>query len=63
MNLTEEQLNVIFKKLDANQSNSIQYQEFLRAACDKKILLTKENLKNTFLALCEGEEREYMRKY
>ena len=60
VNLSDEELNIIFKKLDANQSNSIQYQEFLRAACDKKTLLSQENLKNTFLALCEGEEREYV---
>ena len=56
--LSNEEFNNIFKLLDANQSDYIEYQEFLRAACDKKSLLTEENLKNTFLALSGGEEKE-----
>ena len=60
VNLSDEELNIIFKKIDSDQNHSIQYQEFLRAACDKKTLLSQENLKNAFLALCENEEREYI---
>ena len=60
IDLPEEQLDVDFKILDANQSNAIEYQEFLRAACDRNALLTEENLKNTFLALSGGEGKEFI---
>ena len=58
INLSNEELDNIFKLLDANQSDYIEYQEFLRAACDKKSLLTEENLKNTFIALSGWKEKE-----
>jgi len=58
--LNEQEIDKIFKLIDANQSSIIEYQEFLRAACDKKILLTENNLKSAFLALCEGEEKEFI---
>ena len=58
--LTDIEFNEIFKILDSNQSNNIEYQEFLRASCDRNSLLSKENLKNTFLALNEGQEKEFI---
>jgi Ca2+-binding EF-hand superfamily protein len=58
--LTDIEFNDIFKILDSNQSNNIEYQEFLRASCDRNLLLSKENLKNTFLALNEGQEKEFI---
>ncbi len=58
--LNEQEIDKIFKLVDANQSSIIEYQEFLRAACDKNILLTENNLKSAFLALCEGEEKEFI---
>ena len=60
--LSSEELDDIFKILDANQTNKVEYQEFLRAACDKKTLLTEDNLKNAFLALKGGEEKDYIIK-
>ena len=60
INLSDENLNDIMKYIDSNQNAQIEYQEFLRALCDKKSLLTKENLKNAFLALTEGEEKEFI---
>ena len=60
IDLPEEQFDNIFKILDSNQNDIIEYQEFLRAMCDKDLLLTEENLKNTFLALCCGEEKEFI---
>ena len=46
--------------MDSNQNAIIEYQEFLRATCDRNSLLSKENLKNTFMALTEGEEKNYI---
>ena len=60
INLSDEELDLVFKILDANQSNAIEYQEFLRATCDKNSLLTEENLKNTFLVLSEGKGKEFI---
>ena len=60
INLSEEDLDKVFKLLDANQNNTIEYQEFLRASCDKNSLLTEENIKNTFLTLTGGEEKEFI---
>ena len=60
--LNEEELDEIFSIIDANKSGAIEYQEFLRAACDKKLLFTEENLKNAFLMLNEGKEKEYIDK-
>ena len=58
--LSKEGLDTIFKLTDSNQNNKIEYQEFLRVTCDKNSLLSDENLKNTFIALKEGEEREFI---
>ena len=60
IHLSDEEFNKIFKLLDANKSDFIEYQEFLRAACDKNALLSEDNLKNAFLALSGGEEKEFI---
>ena len=60
IDLPEELFNEIFLLLDSNQNDIIEYQEFLRATCNKITLLTNSNLKNTFLALCGGEEKEFI---
>ena len=60
INLPQEQFDNIFKILDGNQNNIIEYQEFLRAMCDKESLLTENNLRNTFLALSGGEDKEFI---
>ena len=62
VDLSEEKFNELFKILDANQNEIIEYQEFLRATCDKNALLTEENLRNTFLAISGGEEKEFINK-
>ena len=60
INLSDEELELVFKILDANQSNAIEYQEFLRATCDKNSLLTEENLKNTFFFFFQGKGKEFI---
>ena len=60
IDLSEEGLDEIFKIIDSNRNNKIEYQEFLRVACDKNTLLSDENLRNSFLALNEGEEKEFI---
>ena len=60
IDMLEDEYDNIFRQLDGNQNDIIEYQEFLRATCDKNSLLTEENLKNTFLALSAGEEKEFI---
>mgnify|MGYP002624804685 CR=1 FL=1 len=60
ISLSIKELNDILKIIDSNQNAIIEYQEFLRATCDRNSLLSKENLKNTFMALTEGDDRNYI---
>ena len=60
ISLNMKELNDILKLIDSNQNTIIEYQEFLRATCDRDSLLSKENLKNTFMALIEGAEKNYI---
>ena len=60
IDLNQELLNNVFILLDSNKNDIIEYQEFLRATCDKKTLLTESNLKNTFLAISGGKEKEFI---
>lgn len=46
---TSDELNNIIQILDTDKNDKIQYQEFLRAMCDKKDLFNDDNLKSTFL--------------
>ena len=43
-----EELKNILSVLDSDGNNSIEYQEFLRAMCDKKELFSDKNLKSAF---------------
>jgi len=60
ISLNMKELNDILKLIDSNQNTIIEYQEFLRATCDRDSLLSKENLKNTFMILIEGSEKNYI---
>ena len=44
----EEEAKKIFENLDSDGNNYIEYEEFIRAAIDKKIFLTEEALKLAF---------------
>ncbi len=44
----DEMADVIFERLDGDNNGYIEYEEFLRACIDKKMLMTKENLKYAF---------------
>ena len=63
IDLPDEEFNNIFDQLDANKSGFIEYQEFLRTACDRDSLLSEENLKNTFLVLSGREDKKYIDAY
>ena len=62
VDISDEKFNELYKILDANQNDLIEYQEFLRVTCDKNSLLTEENLRNTFLAISGREEKEFINK-
>ena len=50
--ISDEELNKIFETVDENGTGFIEYQEFLRNACDIKTLLSEKNVKNVFHAVC-----------
>ena len=50
--INDEELNRIFETVDENGTGLIEYQEFIRNACDIKKLLSESNLKNVFHAIC-----------
>ena len=50
--VSDEELNKIFETVDENGTGLIEYQEFLRNACDIKTLLSEKNVKNVFHAIC-----------
>ena len=50
--ISDEELNKIFETVDENGTGFIEYQEFLRNACDIKTLLSEKNVKNVFHAIC-----------
>jgi Ca2+-binding EF-hand superfamily protein len=50
--INEEELDKIFETVDENGTGLIEYQEFIRNACDIKKLLSESNLKNVFHAIC-----------
>ena len=60
IHLSSNGLDTVFSKVDANKNNKIEYQEFLRSACDRNSLLTEENLKNAFMTLSGGEGKEFI---
>ena len=44
----DEMADIIFERLDGDNNGYIEYEEFLRACIDKKIIMTKENLSYAF---------------
>ena len=48
INATDEQIQNIFDALDSDGNNSIEYQEFLRALCNKETLYSDKNLKAVY---------------
>ena len=50
---TEEDIDRIIEASDSDGNNSIEYQEFLRAMCNKEALHSDENLKSVFDAIDE----------
>ena len=54
--ISEKQLDYVFETVDNNGSGFIEYQEFIRNACDIKKLLSKANLKNVFLSISGNKE-------
>jgi Ca2+-binding EF-hand superfamily protein len=56
INVTDEELDKIFNTVDENGTGFIEYQEFIRNACDIKALLNESNLKNAFHAISGNKE-------
>ena len=54
--ITDEELDKIFETVDENGTGFIEYQEFIRNACDIQALLSESNLKNVFHAICGDKE-------
>jgi len=54
--ITDEELDKIFNTVDENGTGFIEYQEFIRNACDIQSLLSESNLKNVFHAICGDKE-------
>ena len=56
VDITDEELKHIFDSIDENGSGLIEYQEFIRNACDIKTLMSESNLKNVFHAICGDKD-------
>ena len=54
--ISDKNLDKIFECADDNGSGFIEYQEFIRNACDIKNLLSESNLKNAFHAISGNKE-------
>ncbi len=54
--ISDEDLDKVFESVDDNGSGFIEYQEFLRNACDIKNLLSESNLKNVFYRITGDKE-------
>ena len=56
ISITDEELDRVFETVDNNGSGYIEYQEFIRNACDIKNLLSESNLKNVFHTISGNKE-------
>ena len=56
VDVSNEQLKQLFDSIDENGSGLIEYQEFIRNACDIKKLMSESNLKNVFHAICGDKD-------
>ena len=56
IDISDEELNKIFDQIDEDESEFIEYQEFIRNTCDIKKLMNEPNLKNAFHAICGDKE-------
>jgi calcium-dependent protein kinase len=52
VNISDEKLQELFDSIDENGSGLIEYQEFIRNACDLRKLMNESNLKNVFHSIC-----------
>ncbi len=57
LSITDQELQKVFESVDDNGSGYIEYQEFLRNACNIKNLLSESNLKNVFQIICGDKEK------
>ena len=56
ISISDKELQNVFDSVDDNGSGYIEYQEFIRNACDIKSLLNESNLKNAFHAISGNKE-------
>ena len=56
VDITDQELNSVFDSIDEDGSGNIEYQEFIRNACDIKKLMSDSNLKNVFHIICGEKE-------
>ena len=56
IDISDEELKKIFDQIDEDESEFIEYQEFIRNTCDIKKLMNEPNLKNAFHAICGDKE-------
>ena len=54
--VTSEKLDYIIKSFDSDSNGTIEYQEFLRAVCDKESLFNDNNLKSAFISIDESKK-------
>ena len=56
VDFSDEDLKQLFDSIDENGSGLIEYQEFIRNACDIQKLMSEGNLKNVFHVVCGDKE-------
>jgi calcium-dependent protein kinase len=54
--VTTDKINEIIKIFDSDSNGTIEYQEFLRGVCNKKLLFSDNNLKSTFDCIDRGRK-------
>ena len=54
--IPEDEFDELFESLDENHSGYIEYQEFIRNACNIGLILSKKNLRYAFQAISQGKD-------